>query len=74
MEMASLAAMSLSEDVCRYMSIFLGVITGYIIMTTAFDFNVSYGILILKFQDKDLIRMLSSGGLHPDEAEADDYC
>ena len=25
-------------------------------------------------QDKDLIRMLSSGGLHPDEAEADDYC
>ena len=50
MEMASLAAMSLSEDVCRYMSIFLGVITGYIIiLIISFDFNVSYGILILKF-------------------------
>ena len=49
MEMASLAAMSLSEDVCRYMNMFLGVITGIII---TFDFNVSYGILILKYRTK----------------------
>ena len=52
MEMASLAAMSLSEDVCRYMSIFLGVITGYIIILITFDFNVSYGILILEYRTK----------------------
>ena len=53
MEMASLAAMSLSEDVCRYMNMIFGVITGYYTnKTTAFDFNVSYGILILKYRTK----------------------
>ena len=50
--MASLAAMNLSEDVCRYTNMFLGVIMGYIIIIIIFDFNVNYGIIILKYRIK----------------------
>ena len=50
--MASLAAMNLSEDVCRYRNMFLGVIMGYIIILIIFDFDGGYGILILKYRTK----------------------